>query len=151
MPTPLIISLLALLIIAGLGWYAFSLWRKVWQRQAAARASEQQRNRDLAEDIRFLANSLLSGQLPLIEGSIRIKVLMDNYSAGLLPDHDHAVFSLIYDETVHIPTHKAWKALPASERKAHEKHMQRLEQEHADRVREAAQRISESFGLQSNR
>ncbi|SDT95845.1 DUF2489 domain-containing protein [Halopseudomonas salegens] len=142
MPITLLLTLLALLIIAGLGWYALRLWRQVWQRQAAVRDNEDERNQRLAEDIEFLTNSLVTRQVPVIEGSIRIKVLLDNYSGALNSQHDCEIFTLIYDATAHIPTHQAWKALSPSERKLHEKHMQQLEEEHGERVTAAAGQLS---------
>lgn len=145
MPITLLLTLLALLIVAGLGWYALTLWRQVWQRQEQIRDNEQQRNQRLAEDIRFLASSLLTEQVSVIEGSIRIKVLLDNYSGALDSAHDREIFTLIYDATAHIPTHQAWKDLSASERKLHEKHMQKLEEEHGERVTSAARQLSQGL------
>lgn len=68
----------AALLIVALGGYALYLWRRVWRNerlQVEARAKQQTA---LAEDLRILASCLLDGQLPLIEGAIRIKVLLDN-------------------------------------------------------------------------
>ncbi|TVP93517.1 MAG: DUF2489 domain-containing protein [Pseudomonadaceae bacterium] len=145
MPTTLLF-IIALIIVAGLGWYALSLWRQVWQRQATVRNNEQARNQRLAEDIEFLASSLLTEQVSVIEGSIRIKVLLDNYSGSLNSQHDCEIFTLIYDATAHIPTHQAWKELAPSERKLHEKHMQQLEEEHGERVTAAARQLSQGLG-----
>ncbi len=145
MPITLLLVLIALIIVAGLGWYALTLWRQVWQRQAKVRENEQQRNQRLAEDITFLANSLVTEQVPVIEGSIRIKVLLDNYSGALNSQHDCEIFTLIYDSTAHIPTHQAWKDLSPSERKLHEKHMQKLEEEHGERVTAAARQLSQGL------
>ena len=83
------------IIIFALAIYAFVLWRQVLQRQALLKAQQQYRTQQLAADIRFLASSLLDGQLPLIEGCIRIKVLLDNYQGPGRDDPAFAVFERI--------------------------------------------------------
>lgn len=134
--------LAGLIIIIALAAYALVLWRKVWGAKHAKAEQERTRNARLAQDIQFLAQSLLNGQLPLIEGSIRIKVLLDNYSGPRRADLDVGVFETIYDATAHIPTHQQWKDLPRSERQQHEQHMQALEQQHKDQAEHAARQLS---------
>lgn len=131
-----------LIIIIALAVYALVLWRKVWATRAAKAEQERERNERLAQDIQFLAQSLVNGQLPLVEGSIRIKVLLDNYSGPRRADLNIGVFEVIYDATVHIPTHQQWKDLPSPERQQHEGQMQALEQQHKDEVERAAAQLS---------
>ena len=74
------------LLVLALAAYALYLWRRVWQQQKALAAAEQERQQRLGGDLRVLAGSLLDEQLPLIEGAIRIKVLLDNYDSALSND-----------------------------------------------------------------
>lgn len=142
--TPLAIGLLtlALLIVASLGFYALSLWRRVWRNErelATQRAEAQARQHaGLAEDLRILASSLLDGQVPLIEGAIRIKVLLDNYDPALSQDPRCEVFQILYEATAQIPTHAAWKALDKTERRRHEAHFSALELQHKAAARQSA-------------
>ena len=50
-------------------------------------------------DLHILASSLLDEQLPLIEGAIRIKVLLDNYDSALSNDSRCQVFHLLFEAT----------------------------------------------------
>lgn len=131
----LLIGLLAVLVLGG---YALHLWRRVWAQQRAFAAAESERQQRLGADLRILAGSLLDEQLPLIEGAIRIKVLLDNYDIAL-SGHEHCqVFHTLFDATSGIPTHAAWKQLSAAERRAHEKHFSELELRHKAAARKGA-------------
>lgn len=143
------LAVAAALIILALSAYAISLWLKVWKQQktgtAARSVQETQRNERLAHDIRFLADGLVTGQVPMIEGAIRIKVLLDNYSGPRRANLDIAVFDTIYDSTVHIPTHQFWQALSRPERRLHERHMENLERSHARDLLNAAQQLRDGL------
>jgi hypothetical protein len=133
---PLLIAALA--IIAGLAGYALWLWRQVWQRQRQQQALNHQRRERLGEDLHILAGSLLDGQLPMIEGAIRIKVLIDNYDTQLSQDTHSAVFHTLYEATIDVPTHAAWQALSATERSHYRSRFAALEREHGEALRAAA-------------
>lgn len=128
----------AALSILALGGYALHLWRRVWHQQRALEAAQVERHAALAEDLRILASSLLDGQLPLIEGAIRIKVLIDNYDASLGQDPRCEVFQQLYAATEHIPTHAGWQALERAERRRHEANFSALELQHKAEARRSA-------------
>ncbi|SDS64315.1 Protein of unknown function [Halopseudomonas litoralis] len=134
--------ILGLVIIFALAMYAVILWRRVWRNQQLLTRKEEERNVRLEGDIRILAQSLVTGQLPVIEGAIRIKVLLDNYSGARRADLDVRVFETIYDATAHIPTHQAWKDLPKAQRKLHERQMETLEAQHRSEVEQVARVLS---------
>lgn len=134
--------LLGLIIIAGLTTYAAVLWRRVWQVRRQLQSRESARNERLAGDIQLLAQSLLNAQVPVTEGAIRIKVLLDNYSGPRPTGLDVQVFESIYEATAHIPTHQAWKDLPRAERVEHMEQMEILEEEHRAEVDRAAKQLS---------
>ncbi len=138
------------LLVLALAAYALYLWRRVWQQQKALAAAEQERQQRLGGDLRVLAGSLLDEQLPLIEGAIRIKVLLDNYDIQL-SNHAHCqVFHKLFAETSGIPTHAAWKALPRDARRQHEKRFSELELQHKAAARKAARWLLDE-GLQAPR
>ncbi|PZW67611.1 uncharacterized protein DUF2489 [Pseudomonas sp. URMO17WK12:I1] len=133
-----LLILLAVLIVGALAFYAAHLWRQVWARQrqqAEVRLAQRQR---LHDDLRVLASSLLDGQLPLIEGAIRIKVLLDNYDSALTLAPQTQVFQQLYDATAHVPTHADWQALSRAERRQHEARFAELTEAHEQQAREAA-------------
>ena len=135
------LAIAGLALIVALATYAWVLWRRVWRQRRQLERMTQERDARLAEDIRFLAQSLVTGQVPLIEGSIRIKVLLDNYGGVRREEIDTEVFTLLYDETADIPTHQQWKDLPKTERSAYRQRMERLELEHGARARQAAEQL----------
>ncbi|UAW97649.1 DUF2489 domain-containing protein [Halopseudomonas nanhaiensis] len=135
------LAIAGLVLIVALATYAWVLWRRVWRQRQELERIGRERDERLAEDIRFLAQSLMTGQLPLIEGSIRIKVLLDNYQGTLRSGIDTEVFTLLYDATADIPTHQGWKDLPKSERNLYRQRMEQLEAEHGTRARQAAEQL----------
>jgi len=129
---------LSVITIAALGLYALQLWRRIWAKEKAqAEALNTQRER-IGGDLRILASSLLEGQLPLIEGAIRIKVLLDNYDSTLSQDPRCEVFHQLFAATAQVPTHAEWKALEKSVRRQHEQHFSALELQHKAAARAAA-------------
>ena len=133
-----LLILLAVLIIGALAFYAAHLWRQVWARQhqqAQVRLAQRQR---LHDDLRVLASSLLDGQLPLIEGAIRIKVLLDNYDSQLSLAPQARVFRRLYEATAHVPTHADWQALSRAERRQHEARFAALTEAHQQKAHQAA-------------
>lgn len=134
----LVLLTLALLVVVALAGYALYLWRRVWRLQREQQQQQARRHQALAEDLRILAGSLLDEQLPLIEGAIRIKVLLDHYDPALGQDPRCQVFQTLYQATEQVPTHEAWKALERSERRRHEANFSALELKHKAEARRCA-------------
>lgn len=127
-----------LLLIAALAVYAVNLWRKVWRREQQLAEMQAQQHAALAGDLRVLAGSLLEEQVPLIEGAIRIKVLLDNYDSNLGQDPRCQVFQVLFEATEQVPRHAAWKALDKTERRRHEASFSALELQHKAEARRSA-------------
>lgn len=136
----LVVGLLltALLIVLALSSVAFALWRQVWSRQSALAAAEQERRALLAGHLRLLAGSLLDEQVPLIEGAIRIKVLLDHYDPQLSQSERCQVFQQLYEASAHVPTHADWSALDKAERRHFEALFSALELQHKAAARNCA-------------
>lgn len=142
---PIWMILIALVVVLALGAYALMLWRRVWAAGRQRELREAERNERLASDIRFLSQSLLEGQVPLIEGSIRIKVLLDNYSGPRRSGLEIDIFERVYDETAHIPTHQGWKDLPRDQRNRYRSEMDNIEQTQRAEIERAAQQLSQGL------
>ena len=125
-------------LIAALALYALHLWRRVWAHEKIQIQALNTRRERIGGDLRILASSLLEGQLPLIEGAIRIKVLLDNYDSSLSQDPRCEVFHLLFTATAQVPTHADWKALERSVRRQHEQRFSELELQHKAAARAAA-------------
>ena len=146
----LVLLLAGGLLLVALALYALHLWRRVWAQQRSQAQTENERRERLGGDLQILASSLLDGQLPLIEGAIRIKVLLDNYDSTLSQDARCQVFHLLFEATAQVPTHADWKALDKSVRRQHEKHFTELELQHKAAARTAARWLLDE-GLQQPR
>ncbi|TWE11009.1 uncharacterized protein DUF2489 [Pseudomonas sp. AG1028] len=133
-----LLILLAVLIVGTLAFYAAHLWRQVWAKQRQLVEVHRARRQRLHDDLRVLASSLFDGQLPLIEGAIRIKVLLDNYDSALTLAPQAQVFQQLYDTTSHVPTHADWQALSRAERRQHEARFAELTEAHQQQAHEAA-------------
>jgi len=137
--------LAAAVVIVALALYSAGLWWQVWRRSRALRERESQRNARLAGDIQILARGLLAHQVPMVEGAIRIKVLLDNYTGSRRTDLQVQVFEAIYESTIHIPTHQAWKDLSRAERELHRRHMDRIERDHKATLEQAARQLADGI------
>lgn len=131
------------LLVAALAAYASYLWRQVWAQQrarSAARADQQQR---LSADLRILANSLINTQLPLIEGAIRIKVLLDNLDQGLSQDPHCQVFHQLHDACADVPSHQHWRALSKAQRAEYRQRFAHLHSQYEQQALSAARWLLE--------
>ncbi len=81
----------------------------------------------------------------MIEGAIRLKVLLDNYEGPRNAALDVSILEQIYDQTAHIPTHQGWKDLSRAERKLHLRLMDTLERDHREEVEAAARALSKGL------
>lgn len=138
--SPILINALiaASLLTVVLAAYALRLWRQVWARQAQLRAREQAFLNKLRDDLQVLAQALIDEQVPLIEGAIRIKVLLDNFDPTLAQTSPCQVFDTLYQATADIPTHAGWKALSNSQRREYEARFESLQQQHGSQAQQAA-------------
>jgi len=138
--TPLFAVLLGVgvLLIAALAGYALYLWRRVWRNEKQQAEVQARQRAELAADLRILASCLLDEQVPLIEGAIRIKVLLDNYDTGLGQDPRCQVFQELFEATSQVPTHAAWRSLDKAERRRHEAAFSALELQHKAEARRSA-------------
>lgn len=131
MDTALVITLIVgTLLVLGLSGYALHLWRKVWQQQERLESYQREVSDKLAGDLKILCQSLLDGQMPWVEGCIRIKVLLEHYDYELSHEEEYAVLQEVFVATEDIPTHENWKALDRNQRLKHEETFASLEQQY---------------------
>ncbi|MCU1716082.1 DUF2489 domain-containing protein [Pseudomonas sp. 5P_3.1_Bac2] len=112
----LLIAIVGGLLVAALAIYASYLWGQVWARQRTQRTAVKQQQERLSSDIRLLAGSLLDGQLDLLEGAIRIKVLLDNLDPNLSQNSHCQVFHQLHAASAEVPRHEHWRALKRAQR-----------------------------------
>jgi len=144
------------LVLAGITarlWWKVDQQNKLQQRQALESVErqakvEQDRIDYIYESLNVISRAVLDDQCPLVEGCIRLAVLMDNLSLDCDTKHRFAPIFKIYNATRHIPTHSNWKALERKQQQSFKQEMFALEREHAETVRELMAYIRENpFGV----
>ncbi|WP_028469562.1 DUF2489 domain-containing protein [Neptunomonas japonica] len=90
------------------------------------------------DSLKVLSQALVSGQVGVVEGSIRIKVLIDHLDPEFHSKKAYKVFSDIFNETEHIPILKAWKNLDKRTKRKYEAFMADIEEKRAAEAIEAA-------------
>lgn len=134
----LLLTGLGLVIIAGLGAYAFTL-RKEVRRREAFREEEQQRARDnCLENLELVASALLQEQVDITEGAWRCKVLLEILEPRLLEREAFRPFGEVHARTRHLHTHGARQALSPKERFKEDRERLAVEDELRESVLEAA-------------
>lgn len=110
--------LVNLLVVAGLSVYIWRLLLKQKKKRLEAEqklqeiAAEVREHRlYLIESLQVIAQSVINGEIPLVEACIRCKVLLDNLDPMLAQNEDFLVFNEVFEQSNHIPRMEAWKKL----------------------------------------
>ena len=136
--TVLILSGVAMAIIAGLAAYAFTLWREVRRRRAFRVEEEQRAHENCLENLELVASALLQEQVDVTEGSWRCKVLLEILDPRLLERDAFRPFGEVHARTRHLHTHDARMALSPKERFKEDRERLAVEDELRGAVLEAA-------------
>jgi pyruvate/2-oxoglutarate dehydrogenase complex dihydrolipoamide dehydrogenase (E3) component len=141
-----------ILIIFALSIYAIKLWMQVYERNKRSKEQErafiEQQEKQLQhihESLNVIAKSMTEKQCPLIEGCIRIKVLLDQLQLPQTMQQEFAIFEKIYSKTNHIPTHQAWKDLKLKNRHQFTSEMEQLTTKHEQEILAGAEQLVSQF------
>lgn len=135
--------------VAVVGVLAVIAGRLLWQLRVQQRAQQQRVNETAlqAQDgIRVLAGSYLAGQVESSEASLRIAVLLDQPGVANEVKQRGQPFVGLAGELAHIPTHQAWKDLPADQRRAFRAQMETLESRYQSALKGAAEELLAVLG-----
>lgn len=118
----------------------------------ARHAAEAAKNRAyLVDSSKAIANAILNDdKCTLVEGCIRLKVMLDNLNPQLHQHPDYAVFEEVYNRTSHIPILADWRELERKQQRAFEKEMRAIETECEARINEAAKRLLQDPLIQAH-
>lgn len=124
---------LALVIVAGLAYYAGSLLFQLKQQQKRQNNARQTRVKTIMESVHTIAMAVEQQQCNLSEGAIRLVNLLDSLPVSSPPNcqRDYPSLYALFIEVRHLPTHEERKALDksirASQDKKREEHEAKLE------------------------
>lgn len=132
---------IAFIVLAGLGSYAFTLWREVKRREVFRRDEVRRANDNCLESLGLIANAMLCEQIDLTEGSLRCKVLLEIIDPRLIEHSSFQVFAEVHQRTIHLHTHSARQALTPRERLQEDRVRLAVEKELHGSLLEAARAV----------
>lgn len=142
-------------IIVALAAYAGWLWWRVAnqkrERDAHNAAVLAETEADRASSIAILADSLLTGELNLSEGAIRLKVLLDHWYAPGSGQSDYPAIYRLYLSTCTMPRGGERDARPAPEIRRLDRERETIEQSMRDEVLTEAGELQQHFGVPPGR
>ncbi|GGX79643.1 hypothetical protein GCM10007160_03750 [Litchfieldella qijiaojingensis] len=141
--TAVILLGIALVIVAGLGAYAWTLWKEVRRREAFKRDEVRRANEMCLESLDAIAKAILQEQVDLTEGALRCKVLLEIIDPALMERQSFQIFGVIQSRTAHLHTHSAREALSPKERMKEDRQRWAIEEEHRQEVLDAARAVLE--------
>ena len=141
--TALVLLALGAAMIAGMGVYAFTLWREVKRRQMLQQDELQRAHNNCLENLEIVASSLLQEQVDVTEGAWRCKVLLEILDPQLLERPAFRPFGELYARTQHLHTHSARKALAPRDRMREDRERLEVEAELRQPVLKAAAEVLE--------
>ncbi|MEQ6917563.1 DUF2489 domain-containing protein [Halomonas aquatica] len=139
----LILVGLGLAIIAGLGAYAFKLWKEVQRRQDFQKNELRRAHDNCLENLELVASALAQEQVDITEGAWRCKVLLEILDQNLTQRPDFQAFEEVHRRTRHLHTHSARKALSPRERMQEDRERLVVEDEMREPVLKAATAVIE--------
>lgn len=142
----LIISALVIVLILGgvAAYYLLQvrvLEQKRAQQQEVIEKEVAEKRQHANVSIQVIAGSLLSEQMSLTEGAIRIRAMLDNLEVEEVVREEFTAFYQLSDATAHIPILGAWKKLDKKQKRAFDNEREALEKTHKEFVEDAAKRI----------
>ncbi|WP_369600889.1 DUF2489 domain-containing protein [Hahella sp. SMD15-11] len=132
--------------------YIIKQWRQIHQPPAAPKVEvftpEHKRSPhllDARESIKVLATCMVTEQIELSEGCIRIKVLLDHLDPDWQADERLKIFATVYGLLEEFPTHSARKAQSKQETFDQDKKRWKIEEEHRSALQAAARVLLEKL------
>ncbi|WP_148254077.1 DUF2489 domain-containing protein [Aidingimonas lacisalsi] len=132
---------LAVLVNAGLGFYALRLWREVKRREAFKREEVDRANQQCLDSLDAIAKAMLDDQVDLTEGALRCKVLLEIIDSDLTGQERFRVFAEMHERTAHLHTHSSRQALTPRDRMKEDRERLAVESELDETIRAAAREV----------
>lgn len=125
----IVLLIVALIIIAGLAFYAGSLLFKLRAQRQVRKQKTQHRIANISQSIQTIAKALEQQQCNLSEGSIRLYHLLEALPIRDKPDYSQQFSGLysLYEQVKDLPTHEARKAQSKEITKHQDLHREEIE------------------------
>lgn len=140
---------IAVIIVAGLAFYAGQLLWQVKQQNLIKQQQTQKRLTYLTDSISLIAKAMKEEQCELSEGVLRVWVLLDHYNSEQDEPKDYPQlypgFAALYDVIKDMPTHEARKKQGKQERFKMDVQRWDAEKEHGEQIKLDVQGIITQF------
>ncbi|MGP9767874.1 DUF2489 domain-containing protein [Halomonas sp. AOP13-D3-9] len=137
----LVLLAVAIAVIVGLCFYAWSLRKEVSRREAYRRDEDARAQQNSLENLDYVASALVQEQVDITEGAWRCKVLLEIIDPSLTERTEFQAFAEHYNRTQHLNTHSARQQLTARERMQEDKERLMVENDMREHVLEAARAV----------
>lgn len=145
----------AVAVVIALAAYAGWLWWRLLSQQHEREVHNAQvlaeTEADLVRSIAILADSLLTDELNLSEGAIRLKVLLDHWYAPRSGQEDFPAIYSLFLATSNMPRGEARSRYSKREIRRLDREREMLEVAARDDVFDEAARLRERFGVPAGR
>ena len=128
-----------ILIVVGLGWYAWTLTRQV----EALQHQRAQARKDALLGIHILIDSYLTDQVDRSECLLRIRVLLDAHEENWLSNLELTRFDEVSEAILAMPFGEARQQIDATTRKEHDAARRQLLQIHEAELAAELKRLKE--------
>lgn len=132
---------MALVIVSAL---LLIIWRMSYElrRRRENQIQEQaQAEYQCLSNLNVIGRAMQEGQMDLMEGCLRARVIIDILDADWWKDDELSVIAQVSDSASHLHTHQARSALTARERMQEDRHRLQVVSEHETAILQAARRL----------
>ncbi len=132
---------LAVVIVGALVVIVLRMSRELRRRRQRQMQEKAQAEYQCLSNLNVIGRAMQAGQMDLVEGCLRARVIIDILDADWWQDEQLAVIALVSDGTTHLHTHQARSTLTARERMQEDRHRLQLVSEHEANILQAAQQL----------
>lgn len=132
---------LALLIVGVLLAVIWRMSLELRRRRARQAREKAQAEYQCLSNLNVIGRAMHEGQMDLVEGCLRARVIIDILDAGWWEDDKLAVIAQVSDSTAHLNTHQARSALTARERMQEDRQRLQVVNEHEAAILQAANHL----------
>lgn len=136
-----ILLCIAFLIVGVLLSIIWRMSRELRRRRARQAQEKAQAEYQCLSNLNVIGRAMQEGQMDLVEGCLRARVIIDILDAGWWKDDKLTVIAQVSDSTSHLNTHQARSALTARERMHEDRQRMQVVSENETAILQAARQL----------
>ncbi|GHC20647.1 hypothetical protein GCM10010082_10720 [Kushneria pakistanensis] len=132
---------LAIVIVGVLLLIILRMSRELRRRRQRQLQEKAQAEYQCLSNLNVIGRAMQEGQMDLVEGCLRARVIIDILDAGWWQDDQLTVIELVSDSTAHLHTHQARSTLTARDRMQEDQHRLQIISQHEEDILKAARQL----------